>query len=127
MTMTLPSNEDDLRLVAALRAGDEMAFETLIDRYSPALLRLARMYVSSLALAEDVVQETWVAVLQGLSRFENRSSLKTWIYRILVTRARTRGQRESHSVPFPTLSSADADPAEPAVDADRFFPADGKY
>ena len=81
------------------------------------MLRIARMYVSTRALAEDVVQETWLAVLAGLDRFEGRSSLKTWIFRILTNRAKTRGEREGRSVPFSSLGG-DAD--EPTVDADNF-------
>lgn len=110
------------RLVEALRAGDESAFETLIDRYHNSLLRLAMLYVPSRAVAEEVVQETWVGVLQGLGRFEGRSSLKTWLFRILTNRARTRGQREGRSIPFSAVRSPDADSAEPAVEAERFLP-----
>lgn len=113
---------DEAQLIAALRAGDESAFERLIDRYHSSLLRVAMMYVASRAAAEDVVQETWVGVLQGLSRFEGRSSLKTWIFRILTNRAKTRGQRENRSVPFSELGGADGDAGEPAVDPARFWP-----
>jgi RNA polymerase sigma-70 factor (ECF subfamily) len=115
---------DDHRLVDSLRAGDESAFEMLIDRYHSSLLRLAMLYVPSRAVAEDVVQETWLGVLQGLARFEGRSSLKTWIFRILTNRARTRGQREGRSIPFSAVWNADDDPAEPAVEAERFLPPD---
>src|SRR5829696_6426829 len=120
MTMAMLSNEDEQRLVDSLRAGDESAFEMLIDRYHGPLLRLAMLYVPSRAVAEDVVQETWVGVLQGLSRFEGRSSLKTWIFRILTNRAKTRGQREQRSVPFSALGGADEDADEPVVDPARF-------
>src|SRR5687768_1946621 len=85
---------DDLQLVAALRAGDERAFEWLLNRYHTLMLRLAMSYVSNQAIAEEVVQETWLGVLQGLHRFEGRSSLKTWIYRILTNQAKTRSKRE---------------------------------
>src|SRR6476659_3298950 len=112
MTMTLPSNADEQRLVDLLRAGDESAFETLIDRYHSSLLRLAMLYVPSRAVAEEVVQETWLGVLQGLARFEGRSSLKTWIFRILTNRARTRGQREGRSVAFSELANAEAGTGE---------------
>src|SRR5215213_5174940 len=112
MTMTLHSNADEQRLVDSLRAGDEAAFETLIDRYHNSLLRLAMFYVPSRAVAEDVVQETWLGVLQGLARFEGRSSLKTWIFRILTNRARTRGQREGRSVAFSDLATAEASTGE---------------
>ena len=107
-------------LVAALRAGDEQAFAELIEELGPSMLRVARMYVSTRAVAEDVVQETWLAVLSGIGRFEGRSSLKTWIFRILTNRAKTRGEREGRSVPFSSFAS-DADADEGAtVDADRF-------
>src|SRR6266498_5540967 len=112
------ASADDQRLVESLRAGDESAFEMLIDRYHNPLLRLAMFYVPSRAVAEDVVQETWLGVLQGLARFEGRSSLKTWIFRILTNRARTRGQREGRTVPFSSL----AEPGEegPSVEPERF-------
>src|SRR5215212_5509128 len=123
MTMTIPSNADEQRLVDSLRAGDESAFETLIGRYHNSLLRLAMFYVPNRAVAEDVVQETWLGVLQGLARFEGRSSLKTWIFRILTNRARTRGQREGRSVAFSAVWPPESDAAEPAVEADHFLPA----
>ena len=88
------------------------------------MLRVARMHVSSDAVAQEVVQETWLAVLQGLDRFEERSSLRTWIFHILVNRARTRGAREARTVPFATLAAREADEPFAAVDADRFLPAD---
>jgi RNA polymerase sigma-70 factor, ECF subfamily len=103
-------------VVEALRAGDEAAFAELVRRYSPSLLRVARMYVGSRAVAEEVVQETWVAVLNAIGGFEGRSSLKTWIFRILTNIAKTRGQREGRSVPFSSLGPDD----EHAVDPDRF-------
>jgi len=106
-------------LVAALRAGDEAAFEALVAELGPSMLRIARMYVSTRALAEDVVQETWLAVLAGLDRFEGRSSLKTWVFRILTNRAKTRGEREGRSVPFSSLGG-DPGSDEPTVDADNF-------
>ena len=118
------ASADDQRLVESLRAGDESAFEMLIDRYHNSLLRLARLYVPNRAAAEDVVQETWLGVLQGLARFEGRSSLKTWIFRILTNRARTRGQREGRSVAFSDLAVAEAGSGELSVDADQFWPAD---
>ena len=89
----------------------------LVVRWSPSMMRVARMYVPTAAVADDVVQETWLAVLQGLDRFEERSSLRTWVFSILVNRARTRGERERRSVPF---SSVTPDSDEPAVDPERF-------
>jgi RNA polymerase sigma-70 factor, ECF subfamily len=105
---------EETRLVEALRNRDEQAFAQLIRMYQAALVRVAQMYVSSRSVAEDVVQESWVAVLNGIDRFEGRSSLKTWIFRIVANRAKTRGQREARSRPFSSLE------AEPAVDPDRF-------
>jgi RNA polymerase sigma-70 factor (ECF subfamily) len=110
--------------VAALQAGDEAAFATLVDRYQPSLVRLARMYVRDQSTAEEVAQETWLAVLKGIDRFEGRSSFKTWLFRILTNRAKTRGQRESRSVPF---SSLGGDSDDPAVDPDRFRPEGEQY
>src|SRR5215212_5826739 len=85
------------------------------------LMRLALMHVPSRAVAEEIVQETWLAVLNGIDRFEGRSSLKTWIFRILANRAKTRGERESRSVPFSALAARDAEADEPSVDPDRFL------
>jgi RNA polymerase sigma-70 factor (ECF subfamily) len=127
MTTTTLSHEDEQRLVEALRAGDESAFEMLIERYHAPLLRLALLYVPSRAVAEEVVQETWLGVLQGLARFEGRSSLKTWIFRILTNRARTRGEREGRSISFSSLWPPETDAADPAVEADRFLPPDHEY
>src|ERR671933_972484 len=91
--------------------------------YNAALLRVAQIYVSSFAVAEEVVQETWIGVLNGIDRFEGRSSLKTWIFRILTNIAKTRGEREGRTVPFSALERPDAVP-EAAVDPSRFLPAD---
>jgi RNA polymerase sigma-70 factor (ECF subfamily) len=114
------ASPDDHRLVAALRAGDEAAFASLVDAWGPAMLRMAMMHVPSRTVAEDVVQETWLAVLEGLERFEGRSSLKTWVFRILVNRAISRGVRERRTVPFSSLASQEAALDEPAVDPSRF-------
>jgi RNA polymerase sigma-70 factor (ECF subfamily) len=105
---------EEMRLVEALRNRDEQAFEQLIRMYQSALVRVAQMYVSSRAIAEDVVQESWLAVLNGIDRFEGRSSLKTWIFRIVANRAKTRGQREARSRPVSALES------EASVDPGRF-------
>jgi RNA polymerase sigma-70 factor (ECF subfamily) len=115
---------DDLTLVTALRSGDETAFTWLLDRYHAPLHRTARMYVATDAQADEVVQETWMAVLRGIDRFEQRSSLKTWLYRILMNIARTHGVRESRTVPFSSAAGAMADGAEPTFDPDRFRPPD---
>jgi RNA polymerase sigma-70 factor (ECF subfamily) len=111
-------------VVAALRAGDEETFRRLVREYGPSMLRVARMYVSSRAVAEEVVQEAWLAVLNGIDAFEGRSSLKTWIFRILTNIAKTRGQREGRSVPF---SAIVGDESEPAVDPERFLGEDSRW
>jgi len=111
---------DDAAVIAALRARDERVFADLMRMYNASLLRVALIYVATRAVAEDVVQETWIGVLNGIDRFEGRSSLKTWIFRILTNRAKTRGEREGRSVPFSSFAS-DVDADEGAtVDADRF-------
>jgi RNA polymerase sigma-70 factor, ECF subfamily len=121
-TIQTAASADDQRLLESLRAGDEAAFEMLIERYHSSLLRIAMLYVPSRAVAEEVVQETWLGVLQGLANFEGRSSLKTWIFRILTNRAQTRGQREGRSIPFSAVGNPAADAAESAVEPDRFSP-----
>ena len=90
---------EDAALVARLRAGDERAFEALVMRHHRTMLAVAQSYVSSRAVAEEVVQEAWLGVLKGIDRFEGRSSLRTWILRILVNTAKTRGAREARSTP----------------------------
>jgi RNA polymerase sigma-70 factor (ECF subfamily) len=114
--------ESEHTLVLALRDGDESAFRALIEMYHAMLVRVARMYVSTQAVAEEVAAETWLAVLEGIHRFEERSSLKTWIFRILTNKAKTRGMRESRSLPFSSIA-----PDEPAVDPDRFRGPDDAY
>ena len=114
---------DDAAVIAALRAGDENVFAALVREYNTMLLRVAQIYVASRAVAEEVVQETWIGVLNGIDRFEGRSSLKTWIFRILTNIAKTRGQREGRTVPFSALERPEAVP-EAAVEADRFLPPD---
>jgi RNA polymerase sigma-70 factor, ECF subfamily len=113
-----PKSEADL--LAALRAGDEAAFTALVDMYYPSMVRIAMMYVSDQAIAEDVVQETWIGVLRGLDRFEGRSSLKTWIFTILTNRAKTRAQREGRYVPLAPSWDGESDGDEVAVSPDRF-------
>jgi RNA polymerase sigma-70 factor (ECF subfamily) len=118
------TSAEDMALVRALRAGDEAAFATLVERYNGALLRLARMYVHDRAVAEEVVQDTWVGVLNAIDRFEPRASLKTWIFRILMNRARTSAKREGRSVPFSEAWERGSEGDEPAVDPERFLAAD---
>ena len=119
MDATTAAPSDDLELIERLRARDEDAFMSLVDRLQPMMLRVARMYVSSQAVAEEVVQEAWLGVLQGIDRFEGRSSLRTWILRIVSNIAKTKGQREGRSVPFASLAGDDLD--RPTFDPDRFL------
>jgi len=121
--VTAPILPDDVALVERLRDGDESAFMSLVERLQPSMLRVARMYVSTTAVAEEVVQETWLGVLRGLDSFQGRSSLRTWIFRILTNIAKTRGQREGRSLPFASLAGDDLD--APAVDPSRFDPPEG--
>jgi len=104
--------DDDMELLQRLRASDEQAFVILVRRYHDPMLRLACGFVPSRAVAEEVVQDTWMGVLRGISGFEGRSSLRTWLFRILVNRARTAGERERRSVAIGD--------AGPAVDQSRF-------
>ena len=110
------NRQDESALLAALRAGDERAFMELVERYTPGMRRLALTFVRTPAVADEVVQESWLGVLRGLDRFEGRSSLKTWIYRIVANVARTRAVREARSVPFSAFAADD----EPSVDPERF-------
>jgi RNA polymerase sigma-70 factor, ECF subfamily len=110
--------------LAALRAGDEAAFGRLVDELSPGLKRMARLYVSTEAAADEVVQETWLGVVKGLDGFEGRSALKTWIFRILINIAKTRGARDVRSLPFSSaFDAADGDEDDPLA-PDRFLAAD---
>ena len=111
-------SREDALLVEGLRAGDEAAFVELMRRYGVGMLRVARMFVSSGAVAEEVVQEAWLGVLKGIDRFEGRSSLKTWLFRIVTNIAKTRGVREARSVP---LSSLAGDENDAAVSPERFL------
>jgi RNA polymerase sigma-70 factor (ECF subfamily) len=112
---------DEAEVLARLRDKDERAFRELVTRHDRAMRRIARSYVQTAAAADDVVQETWLAVIRGLPRFEGRSSLKTWIFRILVNRAQTRGARERRLVPFSAIGNETEDEGR-VVDADRFLP-----
>jgi RNA polymerase sigma-70 factor (ECF subfamily) len=115
-----PPVADEHLLVERLRAGDEEAFMDLVQEWSPSMLRVARMYVPSQAVAEDVVQETWLGVLNGIDRFEGRSSLRTWVFSILLNRARTRGERERRTIPFAALAGEQSEDGYTAVDPTRF-------
>jgi RNA polymerase sigma-70 factor, ECF subfamily len=116
-----PPAPDDHALLAALRRGDDDAFATLIDRYHASLIRIATLFVPDRGIAEEVAQETWIGVLQGIDRFEGRSSFRTWLFGILANQAKRRGAREQRIVPFSTLARA-PEGMEPAVDPDRFLP-----
>lgn len=109
----------DDALVAGLREGDEDTFARLLDAWSASMVRLARSYVSTVDSAEEVVQDTWLAVIQGIDGFEGRSSLRTWVYRILVNTAKNRGVRESRTVLLEDQG--------PTVDPARFQDASGEY
>jgi RNA polymerase sigma-70 factor, ECF subfamily len=111
---------EEAELVARLRAGDERAFESLVDSYQGTMLAVARTYVKTRDVAEEVVQEAWLGVLKGLDGFEGRSSFKTWVMRILVNIAMTRGGREARSVPFSALAPAEEE--QPVVEPERFRP-----
>ena len=113
----------EAELLARLRAGDEEAFQTLVERHYGTMVAVARTHVSSRAVAEEVVQDAWIGVLRGLDGFEGRSSLQTWIMRIVANTAMRRGGAEAHSVPFSSLAP---EGEEAAVDPDRFRgPGDG--
>lgn len=109
---------DDLALVQQLLAGDEAAFTAVVERFHTSLIRFALLFVANREVAEEVVQDTWVAVLNGLSSFQGRSALKSWIFSIAANRAKTRAIREKRTITFSELSPAGED--EPAVDPDRF-------
>lgn len=111
---------EDISLLARLKQGDEIAFMTLVERYQAAMIRLATVYVQERTLAEEVVQDTWIAVLRGLQNFEGRSSLKTWIFSILINRAKTHAQREDRYVTAGDFLSDEGDADEPTVDPSRF-------
>lgn len=122
-----PGDADDA-LVRALRAGDDRVFAQLVDRMTPTMLAIAAGYVPGRAVAEEVVQEAWLAVLTGLDRFEGRSSLRTWVFGIVVNVARRRGARERRSVPFTdAFAGAAGDGAGPTVDPGRFRGRDDEW
>jgi RNA polymerase sigma-70 factor (ECF subfamily) len=113
---TLAASDEEV--VAALRRGDERTFRDLFARNYPVMKRVARGYVASDAVAEEIVQETWLAIVTGLDRFEGRSALGTWMFSILINQAKSHGARESRALPISSIASGEGE--EPAVDADRF-------
>jgi RNA polymerase sigma-70 factor (ECF subfamily) len=120
-----PAAVEEAELVARLREGDERAFESLVESHHGRMIAVALNYVKTRDVAEEVVQEAWLGVLTGLDRFEGRSSLKTWILRILVNTAATRGGREARSLPFSSLAPAGEE--SPAVEPERFRPPGGAF
>ena len=114
--------EDERALLERLRRGDEDAFQELVERHDGPLRRVARTFVHTSSAADEVVQETWLAVVRGLDEFEGRSSLRTWIFRILVNRARTYATRDARSLPFSALEEDEGPAVEPAA-----FDADGRW
>jgi RNA polymerase sigma-70 factor, ECF subfamily len=127
VSATTNQADDDTQLVAALKRRDEAAFVGLVERYQRPLLRLALVYCRSLAIAEEIVQDTWLGVIQGIDRFEGRASFKTWLFQILVNRARTRAEREGRAISFSSLAEEGEAPGEPAVPPERFRPLDDKW
>jgi RNA polymerase sigma-70 factor, ECF subfamily len=113
----------DISQLAALRSGDEQIFRQLVGQYHGSMVRIARLFVNNRMVAEEVAQEAWLGVLRGLDRFEGRSSLKTWIFSIVSNLARTRGKRETRSIPFSFFENYDQDTDDPAVPAERFRPS----
>jgi len=114
----------DEQLVAGLRSGNEAAFAELMRVYGAGMLRVALMYVSSRAVAEEVVQDAWLGVLKGIDRFEGRSSLKTWLFRIVANTAKTRGIRESRSTPFSAFGDEEGGAT---VSPERFLGAGERF
>jgi RNA polymerase sigma-70 factor (ECF subfamily) len=113
-----PAAASDEQIVAALQAGDERTFHELFERSYPMMKRVARGYVASDAVAEEIVQDTWMAIVTGIDRFEGRAALGTWIFSILTNQAKTHSARERRALPFCSVAPADAE--EPTVDSDRF-------
>lgn len=120
-TGSSPSTQPaEAQLVAALRRGDEAAFATVVERYHRSLIRLARTFTPDPALAEELAQETWLALVRGIDRFEARSSLKTWLFHVLSYQAQRRMKREARTIPFSDLDG-------PTVDPNRFDPPGTKW
>src|SRR5690242_16931495 len=113
------SEDPDVLLLAALRRGDESAFSRLVDQHHASMVRVARLYVASVAAAEEVAQEAWLGVLQGLARFEGRCTVKAWIFAIVANCAKSRGVRDRRTVPMSSL--ARDDDGGPSVQPERFL------
>jgi RNA polymerase sigma-70 factor (ECF subfamily) len=114
--------ENEAALIAQLRDGDERAYAQLVDRYTPAMLRVARGYVRSHQIAEEVVQEAWIGVLKGVSKFEGRSSLRTWIFTVMINIAKSRGVRERRDsdAEIAAFTGGTVDPSRFRPDGDRW-------
>jgi RNA polymerase sigma-70 factor, ECF subfamily len=122
MPLTEVITPGDQARLDAMRSGDEGTFAELVDEFSPAMIGVALKYVRTRAVAEEVVQDTWLGVVKGLDRFEGRSSLRSWVFAILRNVAISRGEREHRSVPLSSLNAPFDD--GPELDEDRFFGAD---
>jgi RNA polymerase sigma-70 factor, ECF subfamily len=122
-TELAPARTSDAALAAAIQSGDERAFTALVEGFSPALLRVARTHVPSHAVAQEVVQETWIGVMRGIHRYQGRSPLKSWIIGILRNTAKTRGERERRTVPFSSSIASEIDDG-PLLNPERFLPPD---
>ena len=118
---------DDAETIAALRRGDEGTFADLVRRHQPAFQRIARVWVHDAGAAAEVVQDAWLAALEGLNGFEQRSSLRTWLYGIVVNIARAHGRAARRTVPISTLVSDETGEAEPAVETERFQPESHRW
>ena len=118
------ASREDAALVDRLRSRDESAFLEVVQRHHGALVRMAQSFVNSRAVAEEVAQETWVSVLQGIDRFEGRSSLKTWIFQILINRSKTRGVREARSINFSGMNEVNPESGYVSVEPSRFHSSD---
>jgi RNA polymerase sigma-70 factor (ECF subfamily) len=117
----------DRTLVSALLDGDEAAFLSLFSQYQPSMLRICGIFLNDPAVAEEVVQDTWLDMIQGLNRFEGRSSLKTWLFTILTNKAKTRSKRESRSIPLSELLDLELGESGPSVDPERFLSAGQRW
>lgn len=126
-TMPVNSDADESGLVLRLREGDEAAFACLVDSYHGAMIHVARGFVRDRETAEEVVQDAWVAVLKGLASFEGRSSIKSWIFAIVINRAKTRGSREARSTPFSALVAQEVSGTQRSVAPDRFLGSDAQW
>jgi RNA polymerase sigma-70 factor, ECF subfamily len=118
---------DEAQLLESLRMGDECAFAAIVEEYGPTMMRLARLHVRERSVAEEVVQEAWLGMLRGIERFEGRSPLKTWLFRIVTNLAKTRGVREARSIPFSALAGAELEEEGPSIAPERFRGPDDRW